>query len=65
MLTLGDKKYAVDSLSDQAKEMVQGLQVAEAQLRMVQDKLNVMKVARQSMLNQLQEALKDVQPVSG
>ena len=65
MPTLGDKKYAVDSLSDQAKEMGQGLQVAEAQLRMVQDKLNVMKVARQSMLNQLQEALKDVQPVSG
>ena len=65
LLTLGDKQYAIDSLSDQAKEMVQGLQVAEAQLRMVQDKLNVMKVARQSMLNQLQEALKDVQPVSG
>ena len=65
VLKLGDKKYAIDSLSDQAKEMVQGLQVAEAQLRMAQDKLNVMKVARKSMLNQLQEALKDVQPVSG
>ena len=65
LLTLGDKQYAIDSLSDQAKEMVQGLQVAEAQLRMAQDKLNVMMFARQSMLDQLQEALKDVQPVSG
>ena len=44
---------------------MQGLQISETQLRMAQDKLNVMKVARQSMLNQLQEALKDVQPVSG
>ena len=65
LLTLGDKQYAIDSLSDQAKEMVQGLQVAEAQLRLTQDQLNVMTVARQSMLNQLQEELKDVQPVSG
>ena len=65
VLTLGDKQYAIDSLSDQAKEMVQGLQVAEAQLQMTQDKLNVMMFARKSMLDQLQEALKDVQPVSG
>jgi hypothetical protein len=65
LLTLGDKQYVIDSLSDQAKEMVQGLQVAEAQLRLTQDQLNVMTVARQSMLNQLQEELKDVQPVSG
>ena len=65
LLTLGDKQYAIDSLSDQVKELVQGLQVAEAQLRMTQDQLNVMMFARQSMLDQLQEALKDVQPVSG
>ena len=65
LLTLGDKQYAIDSLSDEVKELVQGLQVAEAQLRMTQDQLNVMMFARQSMLDQLQEALKDVQPVSG
>ena len=45
--------------------MVQGLQIAETQLRMTQDKLNVMMFARQTMLDQLKEALKDVQPVSG
>ena len=65
LLTLGDYQYAIDSLSDQVKQLVQGLQVAEAQLRMTQDQLNVMMFARQSMLDQLQEALKDVQPVSG
>ena len=63
LLTLGDKQYAIDSLSDQVKELVQGLQVAEAQLRMTQDQLNVMMFARQSMLDQLTTALEGVEPV--
>jgi uncharacterized coiled-coil DUF342 family protein len=65
LLTLGDKLYAIDAFNDQTKDLVQGLKVTDAQLRMTQDQLNVMKVARQALLDQLQEALKDVQPVSG
>ena len=65
LLTLGEKQYVIDSLNDQTKDLVQGLQVTDAQLRITQDQLNVMKVARQALLDQLQEALKDVQPVSG
>ena len=65
LLTLGEKQYVIDALNDQTKDLVQGLQVTDAQLRMTQDQLNVMKVARQALLDQLQEALKDVQPVSG
>ena len=65
LLTLGEKQYVIDSLDDQTKNLVQGLQVTDAQLRITQDQLNVMKVARQALLDQLQEALKDVQPVSG
>jgi uncharacterized coiled-coil DUF342 family protein len=64
LLTLGGKQYAIDALNDQTKDLVQGLQVTDTQLRMTQDQLNVMKVARQALLDQLQEALKDVQPVS-
>lgn len=65
LLTLGEKQYVIDSLDDQTKDLVQGLQVTDAQLRMTQDQLNVMKVARQALLDQLQEALKDVQPIAG
>ena len=65
LLTLGEKQYVIDALNDQTKDLVQGLQVTDAQLRITQDQLNVMKVARQALLDQLQEALKDVQPVSG
>ena len=48
LLTLGDKQYAIDALNDQTKDLVQGLKVTDAQLRMTQDQLNVMKVARQA-----------------
>ena len=65
LLTLGEKQYVIDALNDQTKDLVQGLQVTDAQLRITQDQLNVMKVARQALLDQLQEAPKDVQPVSG
>ena len=65
LLTLGEKQYVIDALNDQTKDLVQGLQVTDAQLRITQDQLNVMKVARQALLDQLQEALRDVQPVSG
>lgn len=64
ILTFGDKQYTIDSLNDQTKDLVQGLQVAEAQLRMSQDQMNVMQFGRQALVAQLQEALKDIQPVS-
>ena len=46
LLTLGEKQYVIDSLNDQTKDLVQGLNVTDAQLCMTQDQLNVMKVAR-------------------
>jgi hypothetical protein len=46
LLTLGEKQYVIDSLNDQTKDLVQGLKVTDAQLRITQDQLNVMKVAR-------------------
>ena len=65
VIDLGGEQYAFDSLSDQAKELVNGLQVADAQLQIAHDKLNVMMFARRSLLDQLAEELKDVEPVKG
>ena len=48
LLTLGEKQYVIDSLDDQTKDLVQGLYVTDAQLRITQDQLNVMKVACQA-----------------
>ncbi|WP_413323470.1 DUF6447 family protein [Synechococcus sp. MIT S9503] len=63
VIDLGDEQYAFDSLSDQAKELVNGLQVADAQLQIAHDKLNVMMFARRSLLDQLAAELKDVEPI--
>ena len=65
VIDLGDKQYAFDSLSDQAKEVVKDLRVADAQLQITHDKLNVMMFARRSLLDQLAAELKDVEPVKG
>lgn len=64
ILTFGDKQYSLGSLNDQTKGLVQGLQVAEEQLRMAQDQMYLMTFGRQALLDQLEEALKEVQPVS-
>jgi len=45
------------------QELVRGMQVAEAQLRMHEDTLKVLAVGRQSMAVQLNEKLKDVTPL--
>ena len=44
VLTIGDKVYTVNALSDKAKEAVAGLQVAESQIRMAEDQLKVLMV---------------------
>jgi len=63
VVTLDDRQYAVDSLSDQAKELIKGLQVADAQLQMTHDQLNVMMFARRALLDQLATELKGIEPI--
>ena len=63
VLTFGDKQYAIDSLSNQAKEAVAGLQVAESQIRMTEDQLKVLVIGRQTLLSQLQAELEGVEPI--
>jgi hypothetical protein len=61
-LTYADNTYSLDDLSDEIKQVVRGLQVAEAQLQMYQDTLGVLQVGRQTLALQLEELLKDVEP---
>ncbi len=63
IVTLDDKRYSVESLSDQAKELLKGLQVADAQLQMTHDRLNVMMFARRALLDQLATELKGIEPI--
>ena len=60
VLTFEGKRYDLNSLPDEAKELVRGMQVADAQLRMHEDTLKVLAVGRQSMAMQLNEKLQQI-----
>ena len=63
ILTFEGKRYDLNSRSKELKELVKGMQVADAQLRMHEDTLKVLAVGRQSMAAQLNEQLKSVTPL--
>jgi hypothetical protein len=63
VLTFEGKRYDLNSLPDDIKELVRGMQVADAQLRMHEDTLKVLAVGRQSMAMQLNERLKSIEPL--
>ena len=63
VLTFEGKRYDLNSLPDDVKELVRGMQVADAQLRMHEDTLKVLAVGRQSMASQLNDKLKSITPL--
>ena len=63
VLTFEGKRYDLNTLPDELKELVRGMQVADAQLRMHEDTLKVLAIGRQSLATQLNERLKSVTPM--
>jgi Family of unknown function (DUF6447) len=64
VLTFEGKRYDLNTLPEELKELVRGMQVADAQLRLHEDTLKVLAVGRQSMAFQLNEKLKDITPLA-
>jgi len=58
VLTFEGKKYMINDLSEDTKEIIKGLQVAETQLKMYEDTLKLLSVSRNALANQLKEKLK-------
>lgn len=63
VLTFEGKRYDLNGLPDDVKEMVRGMQVADAQLRMHEDTLKVLAMGRQAMAMQLNDRLGSIQPL--
>ena len=63
ILTFEDKKYDLKNLSNDVKEIIKGMQVADAQLRMHEDTLKVLAVGRQHLAMQLKSKLETVDPI--
>jgi len=58
VLTFEGKKYLINELSDDIKESIKGLQIAETQLKMHEDTLKLLSISRNSLANKLREKLK-------
>ena len=61
VLTFEGKKYLINELSDDIKESIKGLQIAETQLKMHQDTLKLLSISRNTLANQLREKLKNLE----
>ena len=61
ILTFEGKKYFINELSNEIKESIKELQIAETQLKMHQDTLKLLSISRNSLINQLREKLKNLE----
>ena len=61
VLTFEGKKYSINDLSNDIKESIKGLQVAETQLKMHEDTLKLLSISRNFLANQLREKLKNIE----
>ena len=59
VLTFEGKKYNVNNLSNDTKEIIKGLQIAETQLKMYEDTLKLLSIGRNSLADQLRVKLKN------
>ena len=61
VLTFEGKKYLINELSNDIKDSIKGLQIAETQLKMYEDTLKLLSISRNSLANQLREKLKKLE----
>ena len=61
ILTFEGKKYFINELSNEIKESIKQLQIAETQLKMYQDTLKLLSISRNTLANQLREKLKNIE----
>ena len=60
VLTFEGKKYLINELSNDIKDSIKGLQIAETQIKMHEDTLRLLSISRNSLANQLREKLKNL-----
>ena len=60
VLTFEGKKYLINELSNEIKESIKVLQIAETQLKIHQDTLKLLSISRNTLATQLREKLKNL-----
>ena len=61
VLTFEGKKYFINDFSNEIKDTIKVLQIAETQLKMHQDTLKLLSISRNTLVNQLREKLKNIE----
>ena len=61
VLTFEGKKYLINEFSNEIKESIKALQIAETQLKMHQDTIKLLSISRNYLANQLREKLKNLE----
>ncbi len=62
ILTFEGKQYNINTLPKEVKELLKGLQAADYQLKFQEDLLRTLAVGRQTLVRQLNQKLKEVEP---
>tara|TARA_B100000212_G_scaffold175612_1_gene132196 strand:- start:108 stop:326 length:219 start_codon:yes stop_codon:yes gene_type:complete len=57
VLTFDGKKYLIEELSDEVKDIVRRLQIADAQIKMHEDTLKLISLGRSVLANDLRKNL--------
>ena len=63
VLTFEGKKYFINDFSNDIKESIKGLQIAETKIKMHEDTLKLLSISRNTLANQLREKLKKSESV--
>ena len=63
VLTFEGKKYDLKKLPSETQDLVRGMQVADAQLRMHEDTLKVLAIRRQHLIMELKSKLESIKPI--
>ena len=53
------RKYNINDLTSETKELIKGLQIAETQIKIHEDTFKLLSIGRNSLKNQLRERLKN------
>ena len=60
ILDFDGKKYDINTLPDDVKEILKGLQIADTQFKMQQDNLKLIDIGRKTLGSQLNQKLKNL-----
>ena len=62
-LDFDGKKYDINTLPDEVKNLLKGLQIADTQIRMHKDTLKLLELGKNSLRVQLKQKLENISPV--